>query len=623
MADPVLKVEIAFDSDPMDDTPTWTDVTADVRDMPGVQITRGGPGQAGQPDNAGMCTFTLSNRARLYDPTYAAGTYYGKLRARKQVRVTCTHSATTYPMFYGFVTGFPVTGAAMGKDSVVEVTAYDALSVLAGSRLSSDPLADYVASIGTCSMWLRQLDANRWYDAVGSVSCLPGAGLFDISPSSIVGSTSPGWKTDGTAFGALLPVFTDASTWSVSMWFSTTAAGPISSTPGEPDAPLITRSADYLPIYELQVVTGGVLRWQGTAVFGVYTIVTSSVFVADGRPHHVAVTCNGSTISIYVDGVLDAAATTSTSGGGHFAIEIDRVGQSLNPAVYVNPTGRALWASTLWDVQLFSAALTSQQVAAISGLGSGIAVESTADRVTRILDDVGWPAAWRDIATDTRGTVGELVYTGQSALTALQQVERSEQGRIFAAKDGALTFTGRYTWLEVTRSNTAQATFSDDGAGEGYRTFGYNPGDEDICNDMTVQNSLNSARSTDATSKTAYGTTADTTDTNLSTYAQLRDMAAGLVYLRKDPATRFAPMTVGPTTWATVLGLELGDRIAIESTPMGVGTQAVQAALIDSIAWDISAASGWWFTVAGSPVPANSFWVLGVSVLGTDTVPGF
>ncbi|WP_414479652.1 hypothetical protein, partial [Pseudomonas aeruginosa] len=87
---------IAFVSDPFDDTPTWVDVSADVRENPGVSITRGTVGALGQPITAGQASFLLSNRARLYDPAYSAGTYYGNLKARKQVRITATWSAVDY-----------------------------------------------------------------------------------------------------------------------------------------------------------------------------------------------------------------------------------------------------------------------------------------------------------------------------------------------------------------------------------------------------------------------------------------------------------------------------------------------------------------------------------------------
>lgn len=625
---PTLKVEIAFASDPLDETPTWVDVSAYVRQNPGVSVQRGRPGEPGQPDNAGVCTFTLSNRDRRFDPTYAAGPYAGQLRARKQVQVTATWSAVDYPVFRGFVSGFPVTGAAMGMDSVVEVVCYDALGFLAGDRLTSDPLYDYVdPTLIGAGAWWRNVSAEHWYDAASASAILDLNVVGDLRPgkSLAAGLQSSSWESDGASYATTSKRGT-LYDYSFGWWMQTTSKGPISAASNEPDLTLFSYDpADSTLQWTATVDSSGFLHLDSQNGADV-TSLTTSVVVADGSVHFIMITCYINDFVVYVDGVADAGLVVDSTDCSDIALEnvgagwitVNETGQAIAPIP------RAAWGVVLQDVlyspgYIYSAA----EVATMYQLGLGYAVESTADRATRILDDAGWPAAWRSIATDTRGQVGELIYSGQLVLTGLQQVERSEQGRIFAAKDGTLTFTGRYTYAEVTRSNTVQATLSDDGAGEGYRTLRYDTGIADIANDITVHNNPNSARSTDTASKTTYGTTADTVDTNLSTYAQLRDMAAGLVYQRKDPAVRFDPLVITPADWPTVFGLELGDRIAIESTPMGVGTQAVQAALIDSIAWDISAASGWWFTVAGSPVPANSFWLLGTSVLGVDTVPGF
>lgn len=623
---PTLKVEIAFASDPLDETPTWVDVSAYVRQNPGVSVQRGRPGEPGQPDNAGVCTFTLSNRDRRFDPTYASSPYAGQLRARKQVQVTATWSAVDYPVFRGFVSGFPVTGAAMGMDSVVEVVCYDALGFLAGDRLSDDPLYDFIVPTLTGPAgdhWWRNVSSDAWHDANATWETLdmrPTPSTFTAGQSLAPGLKSSAWVSDGGVAAERVSGGSE-SPWSLCWWMQTTSKGPINADVGEPDLPLF--SNDPGPVdWNISIPASGLLSMQ--FIDGANTSdMVSSVQVADGVVHFVVLTMSSGVFALYIDGVADAAMVVTADDytncrfryvGGAFAPSNGDAGIRIRPA----------WGLMMQDVLVNAgAAYTAAEVAEMHELGRGYAVESTADRATRILDAAGWPAAWRSIATDTRGQVGELIYSGQQVLTGLQQVERSEQGRIFAAKDGTLTFTGRYTYAEVTRSNTVQATLSDDGAGEGYRTLRYDTGIADIANDITVHNNLNSARSTDTASKTTYGTTADTVDTNLSTYAQLRDMAAGLVYQRKDPAVRFNPLVITPADWPTVFGLELGDRIAIESTPMGVGSQAVQQALIDSIGWQMSDESGWWFTVAGSPVPANGFWLLGTSVLGASTIPGF
>lgn len=99
------KVEIGFDltsnggpfltlDDPVAgklDDPEWVlagtifyDITSDVRN---VQINRG---KANYIDNvsAGECVVELSNLDRNYDPTFAAGPYYGQIVPKREVRIS-------------------------------------------------------------------------------------------------------------------------------------------------------------------------------------------------------------------------------------------------------------------------------------------------------------------------------------------------------------------------------------------------------------------------------------------------------------------------------------------------------------------------------------------------------
>ena len=172
---PTCKVEIAFASDPFDDTPTWVDVSADVRENPGVQITRGTVGALGQPITAGTASFLLSNRARLYDPAYSAGTYYGQLKARKQVRITATWLGVDYVMFRGFAAGFNVTTDNNGKDSIVPVECFDLLAIMAATRLSGGSLGAYGEYVSALSptMWLRTVSAGAWTDYNDTYTVVP------------------------------------------------------------------------------------------------------------------------------------------------------------------------------------------------------------------------------------------------------------------------------------------------------------------------------------------------------------------------------------------------------------------------------------------------------------------
>jgi len=85
-------LEMAFGESPFSPTPTWTDVSAYVRADQGLTITRGRTTEFSDVQPGSM-SFTLNNRARLFDPAYSAGTYFGQLlpQTRCRSRSLMTH----------------------------------------------------------------------------------------------------------------------------------------------------------------------------------------------------------------------------------------------------------------------------------------------------------------------------------------------------------------------------------------------------------------------------------------------------------------------------------------------------------------------------------------------------
>ncbi len=191
MSSPVLKVEIAFTSDPLDTTPTWVDVSAYVRATSqgggGVSIRRGR--SAGlERFEAGVAQVTLSNRDRRFDPSHAAGPYFGNLLPRKQIRITATWSAVDYAMYYGFVKGWPQSFRAAGKDALVTIDAVDGLAWLAGTALPEDLVFDYANDIiGDVVLFLRGADVTKWEDAADT-----GAAGVVLSATPLIGTPRVG-----------------------------------------------------------------------------------------------------------------------------------------------------------------------------------------------------------------------------------------------------------------------------------------------------------------------------------------------------------------------------------------------------------------------------------------------
>lgn len=621
---PTLTVKVAFVSNPLDTAPTWVDISSDVRDN-SIEIERVRP-DPWSPQTVGRLQLQINNRTRKYDSTYTSSPYNGNLRPRKQIWVYATWLGVDYDIFRGFCGPWRQKFVNDGKDAVIDMEAFDALEWCGRARMSTDPFADYLTAIGTPKLWLRQADSSRWIDrqatyqpdATGTITA--DAAPFDSLKANAIAFGGSTYFTSNVAYTR------STGAWSVGFWIKTTAT----------TGPIFRQYDNVIGVRNVYCeLVGGAPHFVSTLTpIGPTqsTDVQSSIEVNDDRWHFVMFTSAGSSsILCYVDGVLDSATTVATgAGGGLFALAVQRIGGDGSTYIASGSSTTSTAPSTvlnnaaLADLFTVEAQLSATQVSTLYGLGIGYLEESSATRLGRYLDDVGWPSAWRSISTKSRATCGDLTYNGRQLITALQELERTEQGRIFAAKDGKITLHGRYYTDEETRGSTSQATFSDDGADFGYRApFLKVEDDLYVRNDVTVANPAGDNRSTDSTSITTYGPCSETVDTIVSSITQRIDMARGLVVRWKDQAFRIEPFTVKQPTalWQTLLGLELGDRVTVEQTPMRIGSQVATASIVDSIKWRISNRV-WTLQLAVSPVPPKTF-ILDVSLLDSTDVLAF
>ena len=199
-------------------------------------------------------------------------------------------------------------------------------------------------------------------------------------------------------------------------------------------------------------------------------------------------------------------------------------------------------------------------------------------RVSAVLDQesVAWPAAARNIDAGS-SILGTDVFEG-NALEYLQTVERSEQGQLFVAKNGDLTFRGR---LDATPTSGSITTFADDGTGIPFRTVLVNYGTELLINTATVTSAAGTASSTNSRSRTAYGISSESVETLVSSVPQLQNIADFIVAKFADPEYRFSGVDLNldkmtAPNRAAVLGLEIGDIMLIKFTPNNVGAAIEQ-----------------------------------------------
>ena len=172
----------------------WDDITTYIRESSGIVVNRGGTNKRGPyfAAEAGTATFTLSNLDGRFDPffegsttvgsTYGSSTYgsstYGSssaespywingesiLRPGLPVSIIATHDGRTYDLFTGKVQSWKVTYPENAIDSVVVVTAVDAVSDL-NEALVAESGVEVGVGDTPGERIERVLDAIDWPDA--------------------------------------------------------------------------------------------------------------------------------------------------------------------------------------------------------------------------------------------------------------------------------------------------------------------------------------------------------------------------------------------------------------------------------------------------------------------------
>jgi len=99
MAEPIVIVRIAFDTDPMAAVPVWTDVSADVLSF---FTKRGRQHELGRMET-GIATIQLLNTSGDYWPLNLGGAYTGKVLPGKKINIQATYGVTTYDIYTGFI----------------------------------------------------------------------------------------------------------------------------------------------------------------------------------------------------------------------------------------------------------------------------------------------------------------------------------------------------------------------------------------------------------------------------------------------------------------------------------------------------------------------------------------
>jgi hypothetical protein len=350
--------------------------------------------------------------------------------------------------------------------------------------------------------------------------------------------------------------------------------------------------------------------------WGSYGVSTTTI--NNGISHFVTITTSGLNSYIYIDGILETTFTAKPYWGGYIGI-----GGYAKPGLsFTDPVGGIanfyfiglMQEVTLWN----NVTLTGAEISAIYQAGFGSIEENTGPRVDRILNSVGIPSWMKAINTTTYGLCGATEYTeDQKVLDAINKIEDTEQGLFYVNREGKFAFLNRYYLSTVDTGINAQAQFDDIVTNIGYRNLEFTYDADQLINDHIVTDDVGEQyQSADDTSITTYGRTSRTIDTLLIETEDARNMAIGLTNIYKTPILRAQPFEIVPLgkQWLDVLPLDLGMRMNIKCTPLGVGSQINQDLALQQLSYTVEN-KNWTVEVIGSPRPVISYFVLGDGVI--------
>jgi hypothetical protein len=217
--------------------------------------------------------------------------------------------------------------------------------------------------------------------------------------------------------------------------------------------------------------------------------------------------------------------------------------------------------------------------------------QTAGPRLAAILDrpEVGFTAN-RALDTGVSVLQGDEVSWGSNVLNYAQLVTNSDLGRLFASRDGVLTFKDRHAEL----NDGTVVDFADDGTGVGYSAIEVTYGTELLYNRVGIERQGGTDQTvTDATSVAAYRARSFTQRGLLqNSDAQTLDMANYLLGIYKTPELRVSSLTVqlhglDDADQAAVVGLDIANVISVTFTPNRLGDAVQRTCIIEGIRHDI------------------------------------
>ena len=603
MAFPVAVVEIAFGASdtPYTLSPTWTDVTSDVRSM---SVDRGRSDDWGS--FSGSASIVLDNRDRKYDPFNTSSPYNGKLTPRRQIRIRTTYGGSTYDVFRGFVDGWPAQWTEAGKDSTVTLSCFDALQLLGSNSLPADWSHKYILSTNPRHYW----PCTEPVSPFTSTTILKDYGSYPLDAMTTF------YASNGSQLAVGL---TNSSIQGTSYWSASSAVGALSTASNY--------SVCFWAVFDPETAysTGGIIGntvWalqfeSATSTFGLFITDynfspapydrrwrTSQTFDG-GNARHIAFTFDvtSKAITFYVDGV--AQTMTNLGITGILAFNVDEA--------FTFGSGQ-LQQVVIWNSIISQA--TFQEIYKYSTAGLP---ETTSARVARIIAETPFSTSLVSTPASPAASVLDITDDAPTVSTELQIVADSEYAPLFVSKSGVLTMYEQNQIRTQTKSVVSQVTYGNGGIPVGDSLDIQYDGDS-MRNVANVTMSAGGVYvQTNTASRDAYGQAEYSLDTQVSSLANAVSIAniatgwGGQIYPIVSP---FEVVLSPDGDWSGTLGLELCERITLNVTPP-TGTAMSFPMLVNRITHNFS--MGQWSTTLEGSARWASVFILDFSLLdGTD-----
>lgn len=247
--------------------------------------------------------------------------------------------------------------------------------------------------------------------------------------------------------------------------------------------------------------------------------------------------------------------------------------------------------------------------------------ELSSARVNTILDrpEVLYQGA-RSVGTGSSTLGAYAVGQDENVLSYLQTVTKSEQGYLYVAADGTLTFKGRTQVLNP----VSGATFNTDGTGIAYQTLQNQYGDELLYNYIVTQSPAGAAQiNSNSTSIALYqAQNLSLTDLLNSTTAEVNSLGAYLLGRYKDPVLRLTGLStqlaaLSSTNTNICLSLDLTSIASVtKSFVTGTPSSVTQTLIVSGVNHNITPGSHI-ITYTFESTDQNQYLTLNDAIFGT------